>query len=324
MQESNLKNQKLDIFFALQTLFQKEFGTVIPDLFDKFLTDSEKHYFELINSNYSSLSPEEKSLWEKSQFAVIKQRGRIRKLDKRINFEHLAEFIRIEPLPVKLFILKNISQEKANKIIDYLNINDQIRNFQKNPAYKPNTDLLKIIKKSFISTFAIYENIVSPTKFDEFDGVIIEKLVFNLGLREIAIACRGLGFIENLATVMRKFGDNNARLIAGLMKDFSDIPPHRTAFADNNIQDFFSADSIPDEIISIVGLKVLALILADEEQPRIDYTKLKLPYLWSKKFDDFLALEKENLLTIPEEEKDLRLRLKQDILADANRFLAEL
>ncbi len=302
------KAERLDLLIALSRLFERgEMGetTDAVTIVEKF---AQTFAFDLSESDLSlwreravgldNLSAENQQIWLNYWLEKIKRRGTSARLDSLIHPSQIVKFLKSEPKNVQTLIIRNLPTESQLQISAELKINSA-----QNVAGIVRDDVLEIIKKNFLGNFNAYEDIFEPQETDRFNYGEISDFVYLLGIRETAIACRGLKSKESLAVFLNRFDKRDAHEIARFITQLEKIKPFWVFQADRLIQNLWTNSVKPHDFLTALGLKLFALAYSDRDAAAQKFTEQKLSVADSEKWTDFLAQTLVEIETADEDER---------------------
>ncbi|MBS1795823.1 MAG: hypothetical protein JSS81_18355 [Acidobacteria bacterium] len=277
--------EKNDLLLALALAFEKKTaGPAAPSTFrelvEKRFTAASPERFEALAARAEindRLEPEARDRWQALTAERLRRRGRHRRFDERINPSHIVAVLAREPESIRQIILRNLPADLSRRIALYLDVAfDPPGEKPAVPGKAPHAAVLEIVRRRFLSEFIALEDIYEPDELDRFSFGELENFIHQLGLREIAIACRGINSKETLAAFLNRFDESDAREIAHYITELDKIRPFWVAQADALVRKSWSADLRPDRVIRKIGFKLLAMAYAGRDETRRRYAAQKL------------------------------------------------
>ncbi len=301
------KSEKLDIFLALATFyeFKVEGENDSQPKKDQItqavesLTAIEQSDLKLLKKKvkrFESLSKERQKTWQTFWLEKLRNRGQTMRLDENLHAEHLADVLLKEPKNVCVMILQNLPLEVAKAVLILLPKGIANEKFVENPKSKkrlPTEEMFLLMRRKFLSNFTAFENIYKPNAIDKLSAKELEYFSRSVGIREIAIMCRGIATKENLAVFLKPFDENLTKEIAFKIKEFEEIEPERVVLSENFFGDIYAEGVNLENSPELLGLRLIALTLFRREKNAQQYSGQKLPLKIFDKFATFL-LEFEN------------------------------
>ncbi len=284
------KAEKTDIFLILALAFRKKFSESADKEVNETIAQLAERSFSSISAEdfreikkraafFDELPEQNLKLWQEIQFDKLRRRGRAMLLDENINPAHIAETLSREPKSIQHLILKNLPADLSSRIIKYLEIYFSINDLQSSFADNKktvNNKIVALVKRKFLANFMAFEDIYEPNELDKFSVEELDKFIHHLGLRETAIACRGINSKETLAAFLNRFEQAEAREIARYMTELDDIKPFWVSQADELIRRSWRDDFPPEKVLRKIGFKLLALAFTGRDETPRRYSAQKL------------------------------------------------
>jgi hypothetical protein len=292
-----LSNQKIgqerfDVLLAMGIAFSKRASDVTNNS-DETANDSKKEtisesisqVFESLETEnlaslrkkieeYEALSPEEKKHWQSRILKRIKTSGA--RLDKDVHYTQIAEVLKGEPIYIRNFILKHLPGAmvaSVNSVFDSKSSNNQTEP-ARGVAVHPNIEAL--LRQRFLSNFVVQEDLSEVKPLSLLSGKNLLLLLQQLGRDEIAIVCRGIKDIENLASFLRMFDPVDAQAIVERVATLRTIEKKRINKAESLVKEIWQSEINPSAIVQIIGIHKLAAALACKNDLSVRYTMQKL------------------------------------------------
>lgn len=309
MMKTLSKAEKTDVLLVLALAFQKKFSENNLEIKDRTVSELAEKNFSAINADdfqklkkraafFDELPPENLNFWQEIQLDKLRRRGRATLLDENINPAHIAETLSREPKAIQNLILKNLPAELSNRIIKYLEIYFSIKDLQTSSAENKkavNNEIVALVKRKFLANFVAFEDIYEPKELDKFSVGELEQFIYHAGLRETAIACRGIGSKETLAAFLNRFEQTEAREIARYMTELEEIKPFWVTQADELVRRSWRDDFPPDKVLRKIGFKLLALGFAGRDASARRYTAQKLSVYDAESWQKMLSRNEKKL-----------------------------
>jgi hypothetical protein len=172
---------------------------------------------------------------------------------------------------------------------------------------------LTLVKDRFLSNFLALEDLSEPDELDKFSVDRAENFIRHLGLREIAIACRGINSKETLAAFLNRFDEEDAREIALYITELDKIRPFWVAQADELVRKSWNEDLAPSKVVKKIGFKLLAAAYIFRDQANCDYAAQKLSVREVKNWQRLISVGKKKYAAADEETR-LRLEKRRTIV----------
>jgi hypothetical protein len=142
----------------------------------------------------------------------------------------------------------------------------------------PSPEVVAVVRREFLSRFVTRSELERVTWLEHKSGTELARLIRLLGVRETAVACRGIDRVEAVASFLRRFAPEDARAIAAHIATLTEVSSRRVAFAEQVVREALLAEPEPSAMLDRAGLRVLAITLAGaENHARLRYTAQKLP-----------------------------------------------
>ncbi len=317
--------EKTDILLALAMAFEKKnaeienresFKTVRELAADTFaaLNPEEAESIELRAGLLDNLTGENRETWREIRLEKIRGRGLAKRLDAHLNPSHIVEILSREPPTIQRLILKNLPPDLSRRISLYLDLNFLPEDNSAKNVDQINEEIVALVRQKFLSGFIALEDVYEPDELDRFSVDELENFVRHLGLREIAIACRGINSKETLAAFLNRFDEEDAREIALYLTELDKIRPFWVAQADALVRKSWSADLPPAKVIKKIGFKLLAGVFVLRDATKGDYAAQKLPAREVKNWQRLVRIGKKKYLAAGEEDRlrfDKRRRITE-------------
>jgi hypothetical protein len=305
--------EKTDILLALALAFEKNFaragnGETVKTahkLVEKSFGALSREDYELLQSRAASLdelTEENREIWRENRLDKIRRRGLPKRLDENINPSHIVAILAREPRAVQTLILRNLPPDLSRRISLYLDLN--FVPDDKSNGTKINDEIVRLVRQKFLSNFIALEDVYEPDELDGFRFDELENFIRQLGLREIAIACRGINSKETLAAFLNRFDEEDAREIALYITELDKIRPFWVAQADELVRKSWSADLPPAKVIRKIGFKLLASGFILRDETKCDYAAQKLSIREVRNWQRIINVSKKKYLAADEAEKE--------------------
>ena len=217
------KSEKLDIFLALAMFHNVEIGSIDTnvsetDRIDKVLetfSSMKKSDYETLKERakrYEKLEPNKQKVWQTFWMEKLRGLGQTRKLDEHIHPEHIAKVLNNESIPVRDLIYRKLPKDIQNKIKSLIpDSKDFSKKTKVTKKTLPTEEVWLIVRKAFLSNFIAVEDIYKSNDLDHLSINQLETFIWDLGVRETAISCRGIKTKENLAVFLKPFDEHTTK-----------------------------------------------------------------------------------------------------------------
>jgi len=317
------QTEKTDILLALALAFEKNFAKTeeretvetARELVEKSFGALNKEDFEVLKSRAETLdglTQEDRENWREMRLDKIRGRGRAKRLDENVNPSQVVEILNREPRAIQLLILNDLSADLSRRISLYLDLNF-VPDEKSNASKKISEEIVALVRQKFLSNFVVFRELYEPDELDEFTFDELENFTRHLGLREIAIACRGINSKETLAAFLNRFDEEDVREIAKYITELDKIRPFWVAQADALVRKSWNADLPPAKVIKKIGFKLLAAAFVLRDETKCEYAAQKLSVRDVKNWQRLVRVSKKKYLAADEEDK-LRLDKRRRII----------
>ncbi len=287
MEKSISQSERLDIFLALATYYEggQETGELVspPESIEtgvlRSLSAMDKQELNILKSRirrFEILSNEDQKVWQAFWLEKLKNRGHTNRLDANIHPERIAEVLKKESVSVCKLIFSNLPQQLAEKVKNLL---EQTIGGENEYGLNelPIEEVSLIVRNKFLSNFISFEDIYKPNVIDELPANELENFIRNLGIREIAITCRGMKTKENLAIFLKPFNEKNTKEIVVKLTGLGDFTSKRVVYSEKFIRQSFEEISDANERIQEIGKQLLAVTFVHRTFNDKQFTIQKLP-----------------------------------------------
>lgn len=253
---------------------------------------------------YMNLPAEQQSMWLGRTLRHVRPDAQHRQLDEHVHSTHIVEALRDEPRRIQTLLLRQLPARLADACADALGLKNVRRGTQPaSPGGRyggrerrrstrdepPDTEIVAFVRRSFPARFVHYNQLHNPTHLDSLNGAELARLIRLSGVREAAIACRGVAQVENIASLWRRFPAEDARAFAAHMATLTDVEPARVSFAEELVGEALRENSDPIAMLDHTGMLLLALVMHAGDAKRLFHTSQKLPLsaaLWLREISD--------------------------------------
>lgn len=233
------------------------------------LDDAERQAVERRAKWHARLPRDKQSSWLVTTLARVKET--VAPLDEHVHTSHIVEALREEPVHVQLLVINHLPRQLIMETMAALRLPSTMR-IQPLPP-----EIMRIVRRIFLSHFVSLDQLQTPAHTDLLSGAELARLVRLLGVRETAIACRGIAAVESVASFLRRFPAEDARAIATHLTTLTKIESHRVAFAGRQVEEALRVEPEPGAMLDRIGMRLLALCFVDGGAERLRYTAQKLP-----------------------------------------------
>lgn len=322
--------ERADALIALSIVFDRQSlqGSVaaterpLADIVSTWLRSLNPRRLETLErrtARIESFSDLERQRWLGRWIDNIRRRDHSTKLDQNVNTEHIAEFLRNEPSPICQSILSYLPPDVGHEVELRLgpnvsaNTNDEV-------SKELSPEILEVVKRRFLDNFVQIESIGDVLEIDELSVEQLRQFIRALGLREIAVACRGIESKEKVAAFLCRFAEDDAKTIAKYLSSLDQVEAIWVSIADRTVQRLWNRRLRPQLILHKIGLELLACAFAERSDTALRYTAQKLSLRDSKRWQKMIDAWKERLDDPDTRMVEIERRRAQMILHMAGKF----
>lgn len=288
--------ERSDALIALSILFEQRISRASVNAVDRPMSDIVAESLSGIDSArrgkllerakfLESLADAQRHGWLGRWVDNIRRRGRSTKLDQNINAEQIVQVLRKEPHRIRRNILNYLPMEVGSDVERLLGSGFSILSAREEHSNELPPEIVDVIKDRFLANFVQFESVCDANALDSLSAVELTPFVRHLGLREIAVACRGIRSREKIAAFLCRFAEDDAKAIAMYLSNLDRIGPVWVATADLMVRRLWSRRLRPHQIIHKIGLELLACAFAERSDTAIQHTTQKLPFRDSKRWE---------------------------------------
>lgn len=302
------QSERLDILLALALVFRRgeeaARGTAV-ELAEKSFSALSPKDAEILPSRaalFDRLPPENQTLWQSFWLDKIRRRGRSVRLDENINPLQMAEILKDEPAVIQLLILRNLSPDVRREIAAQTGIENVSEAIETN-AQTPTAEIVAIVRQKFLSYFVALEDVYEPAELDKLTSAELDGFIQTLGVRETATACRAITSKETLAAFLNRFEEETARQIVHYITEMERVKQFWVIQAEKLLRETWNPALTPDEILRILGLKLLATAMHERDETVFRYTAQKLAPLEAQRLAEYAGEIRNHVALASDEEK---------------------
>lgn len=307
------QSERLDILLALALVFRRPEEDAAgqqsaAQLAEKSFSALSARDLEILKTRAAFLDrlpPANRQLWQSFWLDKIRRRGRSVRLDEHINPTQMAETLRAEPRTIQLLILRNLAPDARREVAAQLGI-EKILETHEPEAPSPTAEIVAVVRQKFLSYFVALEDVYEPTAIDKLTIAGLSEFVQTLGIRETATACRAISSKETLAAFLNRFDEENAReIVRHISEEMETVEQFRVIQAEKLLREAWNPALKADELLRILGLKLLAKALFARDETAIRYTLQKLVPREAQMLSEYIAEIKNGISSgdaVPEEE----------------------
>ena len=294
--------------------------------FENMLVESNpKTVVQLAKTSFGALSPdklsalqaraafvdklpnEQRNLWREICLEKLLRRGKSIRLDENINPVHIVSNLSREPPAIQKIILRNLPTDLSQRIAQYLEIKFEPEIEKSEPI---NPEIADLIRAEFLSNFVSPEDLYEPSELDSLSVAELAKFIHHLGLREVAIASRGISSKETLAAFLNGFATDDTREIVRYLTELENIKSFWVAQADEMVRNNWEQEANPEKTLQKIGFKLLAIAFVERDETARKYTIQKFSTKDSQAWRKILRATEKEVLTDDETKLQMEKRRK--------------
>jgi len=310
------QSERLDILLALALVFRRNDEAAqqtAAQLAEKSFSALSPKDLETLQARaalFDRLPAENQPLWQSFWLDKIRRRGRSLRLDEYINPLQMAEILQSEPAAIQLLILRNLPPGISREITAQTGI-ESVSEAIYPDAQTPTAEIVAIVRQKFLSYFVTLEDVYEPTELDKFTAAELSGFVQTLGVRETATACRAISSKETLAAFLNRFDEETARQIVHYITEMERVKQFWVIQAEKLLRETWNPALKPDELLRVLGLKLLATAMHQRDETAFRYTAQKLAPPEARRLAEYVNEIKNNIAFASAEEKsNLQMRRK--------------
>jgi hypothetical protein len=302
------QSERLDILLALTLVFRRTddgAGETAAQLAEKSFSALSPADLETLKTRaalFDSLPPKNQQLWQSFWLDKIRRRGRSARLDEHINPLQMTKSLQGEPRAIQLLILRNLAPEARSEVAAQIGVGE-IHDAPETDAPTPTSEIVAIVRQKFLSYFVALEDVYEPNEIDKFTIAELSAFIQTLGIRETAAACRAISSKETLAAFLNRFEEENARQIVRYITEMEKVKQFWVIQAEKLLRETWNPALKPDELLRVLGLKLLAASLFERDETALRYTLQKLLPNEAQMLSDYVNEIKNNVSSASDEEK---------------------
>lgn len=242
---------------------------------------------------YSRLTRQKQLDWLSHKLGRARADARLPPFDEHVHPSHVVEALRDEPARVRELVIGHLPHALASSVAAELGVSPQSPGGVPRPAQADteasgaggewsgagtSPEIVSVVGREFLSRFTTPAELPSVTPLELLTGPELARLARLLGVRETALACRGIEAVEAVASFLRRFAPEDARAVAAHIASLTEVEPRRVRFAEHIVREAMVVEPEPGAMLDRAGLRLLAITLAGRENgARLRYTAQKLP-----------------------------------------------
>ena len=335
MIESISKTEKSDVLLALALAFEKKLNEgktekpaqTASQLIDKFSAVFSAEDSRRLKSRaefFDRLAPEKRKIWQRARLDKIRRRGLADRLDGNVHPQQIAEILNREPKTIQLLILKNLPAKLSRKIAAYLSTKPSENEFSSENAnlnLSVSDEIVNLIRNNFVSNFVALEDVFDLTEIDKISIQKLNDFIRHLGIRETAIACRGISSKETLAAFLNRFDEENAKEIAENITELENVKLVWVERADRLLRKTLENQFQPESLLRSLGFKILAISFVRRDWAARKYTAQKMMPFEAESWFELLEESEREYQATTENERTILDRSRRIVERLAAKFI---
>ena len=228
---------------------------------------------------YTRLTRRKQLDWLTHTLSLARAGATPAQLDEHVHPSHVVEALSDEPPRVRDLVMRHLPPALVASVAAGLGVEPpDVREASGGGAAVPAPETVAVLRRVFLSQFVTAGELSRITPLELLSGAELARLVRLLGVRETAVACRGIEAVEAVASFLRRFASEDAQAIAAHIASLTDLGPARVRFAERVVREALLAERDAGAMLDRVGLCLLAIALSGREnRARLRYAAQKLP-----------------------------------------------
>lgn len=274
----NAETERIEVLLALADAFADDAEGAAREEMLSTLDEETRQAVRRRGEWLDRLTPEKRRGWLRHTLARARPALRVAQpLDEHLHHSHITEALRGEPLRVRRLVVAHLPRTVASACARALGMSDEEARAG-TEREEPAPEVVAVVRRVFLSHFITLADLERPTPVDFFSGAELARLVRLLGVRETALACRGIPAVEAVAAFLKRFTPEDARAIAAHIRTLTNVEPWRVANAGQHVQEALRAEPEPGAMLDRTGLRLLATALSGRtRRASLRYAAQKLP-----------------------------------------------
>jgi hypothetical protein len=237
-----------------------------------------------LTQRLEKLSPAEQNRWLASRVGRIRAGSpeRERRFEEDIHPSQIIEALRTET-PLIQSLIVGVLPLHRDTVAEALGV------LPRASSQSSATKVADVVRRAFFARFIPAAALSGHTSLDLLSGVELARLIRLLGVRETAIACKGVTAVEAVTAFLKRFSAEDAHAIRFHLASLKTLDPERIVFAETVVRNAIDDGSIDSATLDRVGLTLLAMVLAEADELRRRHTAQKLPLAASRQLDELLS-----------------------------------
>lgn len=335
MLEAISKTEKADLLLMLALAFEKKFSESGDDNSVKTVSELSDKFFGAFSGDdaaklkarveyFDRLQPEKRKHWQTTRLDKLRRRGLVGRLDANIHPLQIAEILNREPRIIQLLVLKNLPDVLGKEVAESLKtkISDGEFSLEKTNANSQISDeIVTLVRREFVSNFIALEDVFESFDMDKIPIQKFEGFIRHLGIRETAIACRGINSKETLAAFLNRFDEQSAKEIAENIAHLENVKPFWVERADRLLRKTLENQFQPETLLRSLGFKILAIAFIRRDQSARKYTAQKMMPFEAQNWHELIAESEQEYREALENERQILDRRRRIVERLASNFI---
>jgi len=274
----NAETERIEVILALADAFAGGAGVEAREELLSTLNEETRHAVRRRGEWLDRLAPEKRRDWLRHTLARAQPSKRgAPPLDEHLHHSHVTEALRGEPARVRRLVVAHLPHALAEACAGALGMSAEAARAEVERE-APAPEVVAVVRRVFLAHFITLADLERPAPLDFFSGAELARLVRLLGVRETALACRGIPAVEAVAAFLKRFSPEDAGAVALHLKSMTNVEPWRVALAGQHVQEALRAEPEPAAMLDRTGLRLLAAALAGRtRRASLRYAAQKLP-----------------------------------------------
>lgn len=218
------------------------------------------------------LSPAEQSWWRQAALAQPPQemRERLCRAAEVLHTSHVVAALREESRGVLRLLRPQLPPTIIAAIAETGDTYDA-------PAHAADEKIAALVRRRFLARFVFADALRDLTDLDLLTGVELARFIRVLGVREAALACRGVANTEAVACFVRRFAPEDTRMVTAYLRAPVAADAARLRAAETIVRRALEATTETGALLDRVGGRLLAMAMARRAGSAARLTWQKIP-----------------------------------------------
>jgi len=256
------------------------------------LSTSDREAAEVLLRRFARLSPADQTRWLASPLGRIRASApeKNRRFEKDIHPSQIIDALGHESPRIQSLIVDLLPSSQAEPVAKGLGLSLAAEASSSSSTPQPSvTKFADFVFRAFFAQFVSTTSLNKPTPLDLLSVVELARLIRLLGVRETAIACKGIAAVETVTAFLKRFSAEDAHAIVFHLAALKAIKPERIAFAETVARKALNEEAdVASTMLDRVGLALLAIVLDTCGPLRRRHTAQKLPLAAARELEELL------------------------------------